>query len=77
MTVISGLTKHLINIVKEKEQTGHQSGKNWLSTEASKPENTNIPGTYRFVYLEREFFPHCTVKPVYTELYYDQDFCLE
>jgi hypothetical protein len=59
MTVISGLTKNLTNIFKEKEltvkeQTGNRSLiENWLSTEASKPENTNRPGTFRFVYLER------------------------
>jgi hypothetical protein len=58
LTLVSGIAKHLTNILKEKEQTGLQSKiKNWLSTEASKPENTNRPGTFRFVYLKREIFP--------------------
>ncbi|VDI37174.1 Hypothetical predicted protein, partial [Mytilus galloprovincialis] len=46
MTILSGLTKHLTCILKEKEKIA-QRVNNWLAREAAKPENVNRPGTFR------------------------------
>ncbi|XP_063441660.1 E3 ubiquitin-protein ligase rnf213-alpha-like [Mytilus trossulus] len=49
MTVLSGIAKHMTGILKEKEQNtgiGRQI-RNWLTKEATKPENLNRAGTFR------------------------------
>jgi hypothetical protein len=48
-TVLSGIAKHLTIILREKEQSPGSMMTNWLSAEASKPENINRAGTFRFV----------------------------
>ncbi|XP_063404431.1 E3 ubiquitin-protein ligase rnf213-alpha-like [Mytilus trossulus] len=47
MTILSGIAKHLTSILKEKEQGPTTMMTNWLSAEASKPENINRAGTFR------------------------------
>ncbi|XP_052062680.1 E3 ubiquitin-protein ligase rnf213-alpha-like isoform X2 [Mytilus californianus] len=48
MTVLSGIVKHVTGILKEKDQNFEkQIRKNWLTTEATKPENLNRAGTFR------------------------------
>ncbi|CAG2212879.1 RNF213 [Mytilus edulis] len=47
MTVLTGIAKHLTSILKEKEQGSTTMMTNWLSAEASKPENINRAGTFR------------------------------
>ncbi|VDI72431.1 Hypothetical predicted protein [Mytilus galloprovincialis] len=47
MTVLTGIAKHLTSILKEKEQGPTTMMTNWLSAEASKPENINRAGTFR------------------------------
>jgi hypothetical protein len=44
-TVMSGIAKHLTSILREKELGSLIT--NWLSAEASKPENINRAGTFR------------------------------
>jgi hypothetical protein len=44
-TVLSGIAKHLTSILREKELGSLIT--NWLSAEASKPENINRAGTFR------------------------------
>ncbi|XP_052062754.1 E3 ubiquitin-protein ligase rnf213-alpha-like isoform X2 [Mytilus californianus] len=47
MTVLSGIAKHMTGILKEKEQNIGRQIRNWLTTEATKPENLNRAGTFR------------------------------
>lgn len=51
MTVLSGIAKHLTSILKEKEQGPTTMMTNWLSAEASKPENINRAGTFRYILI--------------------------
>lgn len=67
MTVLSGIAKHMTGILKEKEQNtgiGRQN-RNWLTTEATKPENLNRAGTFRLVdlYLYLIFFSGLQIWP--------------
>jgi hypothetical protein len=45
MVRTSGIAKHLTSILREKELGSLIT--NWLSAEASKPENINRAGTFR------------------------------
>ncbi|XP_071137099.1 E3 ubiquitin-protein ligase rnf213-alpha-like [Mytilus edulis] len=47
VTVMSGIAKHLSSILREKEESFGAVITNWLSTEASRPENINRAGTFR------------------------------
>lgn len=47
-SVLTGIIKHLVNTLKEKERHGETLSARWLFTESSKTENINSAGTFRY-----------------------------
>ena len=48
---MSGIAKHVSCLMKEKEEVPGTVFTNWLAVEASKLDNINKAGTFRFVYF--------------------------